>query len=191
MRPLLALFALCAAPPALAAQRAGTPPAASGFWYGGGVGVGWARVSCTICRGDIENGPAGFVRLGGTVGPHVLVGAEVAAWFHGDDQVDENAWAVSAAAYWYPSRTGGWYLKSGLGYTTHSVDDGVDVVRTYGFGPQVGAGYEFPVGRDWRLGPFVNASFGVMMGKVKFNGGTAADDGNASVVQIGMGVLKR
>src|SRR5262245_26174482 len=129
MRSLVALtLALTLPATALAAQRSRAPAQPEGgLWFAAGLGGGWARVNCQICSDDVDGGAGGFLRLGGTVNPRLLVGAEVAAWAHPGSSVDQSAWAISAAAYWYPSRSP-LYIKGGLGYTVHHARDGVDVV---------------------------------------------------------------
>src|SRR2546425_13334786 len=44
----------------LPAQR---PQARSGFWYAFGLGTGWARVACQICRADHRPGVSAYLRL--------------------------------------------------------------------------------------------------------------------------------
>src|SRR2546422_9226141 len=61
----------------LPAQR---PQARSGFWYAFGLGTGWARVACQICRADHRPGVSAYLRLGGGLRRRVVVGAELAAW---------------------------------------------------------------------------------------------------------------
>ena len=193
MRALVLVSLLCAATTPAGAQRSrasAPPPVSSGLWFAAGLGGGWASVNCAICADAAEGGLSGFMRLGGVLSSRVLIGAEVAAWAQQDGGVDQSAWALSAAALWYPSRRP-YYLKGGFGYTTHHADDGVDVVTTWGIGPQVGAGYDLPIATNWMLSPFVNASFGMIMGQVKFNAGTVTNDASVRLLQIGVGVTRR
>ena len=192
MRSFIALTLALALPvTALTAQRSRAPaPTEGGLWFAAGLGGGWARVNCNICSDEVDGGAGGFLRLGGTVNPRLLIGAEVTAWTHPETSVDQSAWALSAAAYWYPSRKP-LYIKAGLGYTVHHARDGVDVVTSSGVGPQFGAGYEFTLSRNWVLSPFLNTSFGLVMDDVKFNGGSVTSDVNVSLLQLGLGVLRR
>src|SRR5260370_13425951 len=87
----------------LAAQQR---QARDGFWFGAGLGSGWARVSCQICQGNNRSGLSGTLRLGGGVSRKVLIGAEVAAWCAtietGTDTAHQSLAAFGAAAYCYP-----------------------------------------------------------------------------------------
>lgn len=167
----------------LQAQR---PQARSGFWYAFGLGLGWARVSCQICQADHRPGLSAYLRLGGGVRSNVLIGAELAAWNRNTNQVEQALVALSAAAYWYPSRRRPLYLKGGVGFSTHRAEDGTDVITSTGLGPQMGIGYELPVGRNVFLAPFFNATYGALAGGVKFNGGRVTDQATITLVQIGV-----
>ena len=174
--------------PDLSAQRG---RAGGRFWLAAGLGTGWASVSCSMCRGAHEPGMTGFVRLGGATARHVLVGGEVAAWVGGDDEVRQDGWSISGAAYLYPERRHRLYLKGGIGYTIHHSEDGTDIVSSTGFGPQLGVGYEFPVEGKWLLAPFFNAAFGTVGGGVKFNGATVQGTANVTVVQVGVSAVRK
>ncbi|HEX9704199.1 MAG TPA: hypothetical protein VGA20_02995 [Gemmatimonadales bacterium] len=170
------------------AQRRAAP--SGGLWLAGGAGFGWSHVSCAICGSSHEPGAAGFLRLGGATTRYLLIGAEAAIWFGGHGDVDRHAWALSAAAYWYPSARHRLYLKGGVGYASHRAEDGTDVISSTGFGPQLGVGYEFPLDRRWLLAPFFNAVFGAVGGGVKFNGATVQGAANVSVVQVGASLVR-
>lgn len=167
----------------LPAQRLRTR---SGFWYAFGLGPGWARVSCQICQADHRPGLSAYLRLGGGLKSNVLIGAELAAWNRNTGQVEQALVALSAAAYWYPSRRRPLYLKGGIGFSTHRAEDGTDVITSTGLGPQLGIGYELPVGRNVFLAPFFNAAYGSLAGGVKFNGGQVTDQATVTLVQIGV-----
>lgn len=174
--------------PGLAAQQRRS--VGDGFWIAAGAGPGWARVACDICRGRRDPVATGFIRLGGAASRRLLIAAELATSIGGDGDVDENSWAFAATAYWYPDRGRRWYLKSGMGYIIHHAGDGTDVVSSTGYGPQFGLGYEFPVGRVWRLAPFFNAAFGSIGSSVKFNGATVQNSASVSLLQIGMSLVR-
>ena len=167
----------------LPAQR---PQARSGFWYAFGLGTGWARVACQICRADHRPGVSAQLRLGGGLSRSVLIGAELAAWDRSANGVDETLAALSAAAYWYPARRSPLYLKGGVGFSTHRAEDGTNVITSTGLGPQMGIGYELRVGSNLFLAPFFNVAYGSVAGGVKFNGTRILDQATVTLVQIGV-----
>src|SRR3989449_11121854 len=60
----------------LPAQR---PQARSGFWYAFGLGTGWARVACQICRADHRPGVSAYLRLGGVASRSLAIGGRLVA----------------------------------------------------------------------------------------------------------------
>jgi hypothetical protein len=180
---MLTCVAMLGLAPALAAQR---PQSRTGFWYAFGIGDGWARVSCQICKGAHQTGLSAYLRLGGGVSRSLLIGAEMAGWRKSADGVDQTLAGVSAAAYWYPSRRSPLYLKGGVGYLTHRIEDGTDVITSTGFGPQMGMGYERRIGRNLFLAPYFNIAYGSIAGGVKFNGADAQDQATVTLVQLGV-----
>lgn len=190
-RPLA--YALIVAATLLARDAAAQLRAApsGGLWLSGGLGFGWSRISCSICGKAHEPGTAAVLRLGGATTRYLLIGAEAALWLGGNDAVDQNAWALSAAAYWYPEARRRLYLKGGVGYTSQRAEDGTDVVSSAGFGPQLGVGYEFPFQGAWRLAPFFNAAIGTVFGGVKFNGAEVQGSATVTVVQVGVSLVRK
>jgi hypothetical protein len=184
---LACIAALCFAR-ALAAQ--GTRP---GFWYSLGIGEGWARVSCSICRADHQPGLSAHLGLGGGMSRTVLIAGEVAAWRRNVNGVRQTLASVGAAAYWYPGRRGGgpFYLKGGLRYLTHHAEDGTDAITSTGLGPELGAGYELPVSRTMVLAPYFTVAYGSWFGGVKFNGAQAVDQATVTLVQVGVSLTGR
>ena len=128
-----------------------------GFWVGFGLGGGSAGVECDICDDDRVNGGTGYVRLGGTLSRHFLLGVEGNAWVNPANDVDESIGYGSVVLLWYPSATGALYLKFGLGGMTYSFDDGVDQVTATAPSFSIGLGYEVRVGRNISLVPYMNA----------------------------------
>lgn len=136
---LAGLVLLAAAP--LHAQDA--PRHRSGFWLTGGLGGG--------VDGDGEGGAAGYLRLGGTLGPRVVLGGEAIGFTvdEGDDRTLTRGNATATAVF-YPVAENGFFLKGGLGFASAeaSVEQG-DVTVTVsdeGFGATLGAGYDVHLG---------------------------------------------
>lgn len=178
-----------AQPGVLPAQRRSSDTRSS-FWYGFGLSPGWARVGCSICAKDRASGISAFVRMGGGVGRRVRIGAEFAAWRRREGGVTQSLTAVGAAAYWYPEGRRGLYLKGGLGLVSHHAEDQGDVIASSGIGPEMGIGYEFPVGRNWSLAPFFSYAIGSIAGEVKYNGAQVTDQATISFFQLGVSLSR-
>jgi len=185
--PRLAVVLGCAAALMLASElSAQRPPTRTGFWYAFGLGHGWARVSCDICKADHRPGLSAHVRLGGGVSRSMLVGAEMAGWRTSASGVDQTLAALSAAAFWYPGRRSPLYLKGGVGLLTHRAEDGTDVITSTGLGPQLGIGYELRIARNLFLAPYFNVAYGSLAGGVKFNGAEILDQATVILAQLGV-----
>src|SRR5215510_8344338 len=67
---------------------AGHPQERRGFWigFGGGYGSASASADCDECGGDDREGSfTGFLKLGGTLSPNVLLGVESNAWVKSEE----------------------------------------------------------------------------------------------------------
>src|SRR5207244_7654599 len=111
---------------------------------------------------DRPSGLSGHLRLGGGVSKRVLIGGEAAMWRHRTSSVHQTLAALSAAAYWYPTRRTPLYLKGGLGWVTHRAEDGTNVITSTGFGPQRGSGYALLVDRVRYFATYSNTTFTVV-----------------------------
>jgi hypothetical protein len=177
---LLLLFAA----PQLAGQRVAER---HGFWFGGGVGMGSARLSCSICRGGRDGGLSGYLRLGATVSPQVLIGGETTVWYHTETTVNYLLGSVQAVMYLYPLRKSGFYLKTGFGLAQYSAKDDQDEVSTQALAGQIGVGYEVAVNGGLSIVPYANF-LGSSGADLKFNSTVSNLSANTSLFQIGVGV---
>lgn len=183
---LLIAGTLCAtAPRTLAAQDA------SGMWFEVGVGPGWARVACDICDAGRATGISGHLALGGLVGQRTRLGAEVDAWSSDADGVPELMLSVSVVGHWRPAAARPLRLRAGVAYVTYRVDDNVDVVSASGFGPLVGAAFDWAVSDRVRLGPYATLVIGTIGGQMSFNGAPVQDAVNLNLLHVGVSATWR
>jgi hypothetical protein len=166
----LVLFLSIGAAP-LSAQHAQTR---DGFWFGAGLGYG--SIGCDGCGGDRTGGSSGYLKLGGTVSPHLLLGVETNGWYKSEGGETLTQGNLSAAAYWYPSLNTGLFLKGGLGYARLSADTFIGSGSTNGWGAILGAGYDIRVGANTSITPTANW----------FSGNY--DGGSTDVFQLGLGI---
>ncbi|NNG16058.1 MAG: hypothetical protein HKM89_06210, partial [Gemmatimonadales bacterium] len=116
-----------------------------GFWYGAGLGVGFAKTACTICVSDRHSSYSAYFRLGTTVKPNFLLGAEANGWMKDDAGIDRAMGSLSAIALWYPNH-GSLFVKGGLGVIADRLDDDDDALTSRALAVQLGVGYEFRIG---------------------------------------------
>lgn len=147
-----ALVAVCALPAAAQSRQ--------GFSFGLGAGIGGSDVTCDDCGNDIgddvENGPTFYARIGHAANPHVVGGIELNVWGKtwdgfGGTEVTTALANLTGTLQLYPSATGGFYVKGGLGMTRAAVKiegSGFDDTDTsdIGWGYQFGAGWDIPIG---------------------------------------------
>jgi hypothetical protein len=172
---VLLVFALTV--PAAQAQK---PNIREGFWISFGFGAGAAKLNGDLGFLERENGLSGYARLGGTVSPNLLLGAESNGWVSAAEYSDDSFGFLGPIAMYYPSRTGSFYLKGGLGVVT--VGEIYSGPEGAGFGFSLGAGNEFRLGKNFSLNLFANVIQGV---GVDVNGYKT----NPNWVQIGLGVV--
>ena len=163
----LVLLGLVAAMALAAPVRGQEAPERRGLWLGFGLGGG-ANLTTTLDDGS-PGGFAGNFRVGGTLNPKWLLGGESSSWIR---DVEEDTWAYrsnfSAIAIFYPSATGGWFVKAGPSVAVINESssittqvDGVDLTASLsatevGFGGTFGVGYEVKIGRNLYLVPEVS-----------------------------------
>jgi hypothetical protein len=171
-------------------MRAQSNTSPNGVWFSAGVGSGWARVACGICTADRQVGPTGYLRVGTSISPGLLLGAEANAWTRdSDEEGDGRDWtrAVSAVAYLYPRPEGSLYVKGGVGYMNYHAEPDVS---TGNIGLQLGAGYEFRLGRTFRVNNFVNL-LASSFGSLKTDDAEVVDDVSVTLLQLGVGLTRR
>jgi hypothetical protein len=153
---------------------------------GAGLGAGFDRVFCEICDGSVQAGWSGYLRLGGTVSPRLLLGGELTGWLRGREGVTQSMGAVSFVAYWYPAHTN-LYLKGGGGVIGFRSADGEDAVTSTTFGPTLGIGYEQLVSPKVSVVPFFNVLV-APSGALRFNGDEVINGVGFVLWQGGVGV---
>ena len=175
-------IALTAQP--VAAQESGLH---NGFWFGFGVGSGWAHISCDICEANRNLGISGNIRLGVATSPGLLLGAEVNGWVKSEESVDELLGSLSVVAYWYPNSSGGLYLKAGvgaIGYRISSEEE--ESITSTAIGPELGIGYEVQIAEKFSLSPYLQALISPPTAELKYEGETQIADVSLSLFQLGL-----
>ncbi|MEZ4586614.1 MAG: hypothetical protein R2909_09470 [Gemmatimonadales bacterium] len=147
---LLAVVAVGFAP---AAEAQGHAQTREGFWIG--FGFGYGTLGCQDCDERIGGG-AGYLRMGGSLSQHVLIGGEVTGWARSEDDATLSFGVVGPVIVFYPSATGGFYLKGSIGAASLRLDLGPFSGTDNGIGASFGLGYDARVARNFSLTPFVD-----------------------------------
>jgi hypothetical protein len=134
-----------------------------GFWLSAGLGVGGESFDAKDGLGwsDTQTGGFGAVRLGGTVSPSFLVGAELNGWALQDynhQGYDRQLASLMGIVQWYPSPTGGFWLRGGVGFAHSEVTQFLSSNSSIstsdnGTALALGVGYDIPVSRKVSLTP--------------------------------------
>lgn len=146
---------VCAA--GLEGQR---PQERRGFWMIAGVGQGTTISNCDEC--DLEDRRGGgytMLALGGTVGRHVLVGAEVNSWYLSEATGDQSLLGFLTVVQWYPWHAAGFHLRTGVGWGYarfgYRTEEAAGKADKLGIGLRFGAGWDFRVSRMVSVSPFL------------------------------------
>lgn len=200
MRRVLSFVALSliAITSAASAQRTSTVPVQrgsssvhDGFTMGFGLGNGSAGVSCAGCATDRTNGLSGYLDIGGALSPTLILGGELNGWSKDKSGSTSRIGFLTGYAQWYPNVATPFFVKTGLGVGSISVEDRTTVpsskLESTGLAYQVGAGYDFRMGHDFSLSPY--ASYIATTGATaKLNGTSTNSKLNSNNFQVGIGL---
>lgn len=127
------------------------------FWLNGGLGSGFNE--------ELEWGGSGYVRLGTTLGSHFLLGGQAMQFREDvqsirqnpDDPTDPDIveatltnTSIGAAIAAYPSSTGSFFFKAGVGYGRQEVSTDAGDITVSASRDMLGA--SLGIGHDFRLG---------------------------------------
>jgi hypothetical protein len=164
-----------------------------GFWYGFGLGAGSGQVHCDICNDQSGTDLTASFRAGGVLSRSWLIGGALGGWTNAQDPVTRRAWSLSAVTLWYPWPARGAYVKGGLGITGYRASDSVDVISTTQPGALIGLGYEWRIGKNYSINPYITYQH-TLAGNLNFKHTegntvtTAVISSNASVSSLLFGV---
>ena len=127
-----------------------------GFYFGVGLGIGWAKYNGDATDGSTESGFSGNLRLGGHLRPNWLLGAETNGWFKSQDGVTFTWGSVMATTAVYPGKSLPLYVKGGLGYMYTSANDDFDDLTSNHFAFQLGTGVDLKIARGSAITLYFN-----------------------------------
>lgn len=169
-----------------------------GAFFGFGGGFGTADASCDECQGnsDRQNSLALYLKGGGAVNPHVLLGGQFNLWrkdetgvFGADNSI--KMYNLMGTVTVYP-QTQGFFVNLGAGLAFVGVDSTVSNTTLStnlgkGFGFLLGAGYDIRVGDHLAVTPAIQYWNGAP-GDLEFAGGTILHDWKQNVVDFTIGL---
>jgi hypothetical protein len=152
----------------------------SGFWGGIDVGAGYVERSVGSLESDGTDIYMGF-KAGYTLHPQVLAGLELSGWNQqatdrDDDTKGEGLMQVFLISRLYPMRDSNLFAKVGGGWLRQWVNGPTGKSTLDGWGATVGVGYDYSLGENWAVTPFLNYSFG------------KAEDQKHQAVTLGVGL---
>lgn len=132
-----------------------------GFWIGFGLGAGWNTSEALDDERPV--GGAGYIRLGGTVSPNVLLGGEAIGWGRDLDGSTVTRGNTTFTVMYYPDPLGGFFLKGGVGASVISVSTqvlGATVTADKsGLGATGGLGFDLRLSDNWSITPAADFLF--------------------------------
>jgi len=163
----------------------GYPQTRSGLTVSFGFGSGSATFDCDGCDTGSQNGGTGYIRLAGTVRPNLIIGGEINGWTKTQSGATLSVAGLTAVAQWYPNVTGGFFVDAGIGTGSitaeYDIGGGTLTQTQRGVTYQIGAGYDWRVGRNFSLSPYAKY-FSVQTGD-----NTNGDKLNSNVFHLGLG----
>lgn len=129
-----------------------TPLQRGGFWFSGGLGFG--ALTCEFCENSYFGGLSGGLAAGGTVNPHLLIGAGTTGWARTIEGDTVSAGTLDFRVRVYPSLYHGFFVNGGIGFGSMSIGTFSDT----GLGGMYGLGWDIRTGRNISVTPFWNGS---------------------------------
>ena len=179
----------------LAAPIAAQAPASSGhsgFHAAIGAGYGSIAFTCNVCNDTRESSTALMLRFGGAVRPDLVLSAEVTGWSNGLSLGTESATWINLVAQYYPERTGGFFLKGGVGVATlssNTIANGAGYLKfeTQSLGGVIGIGFDARLSKSFSLTPFIDVLYAApAQGDPKVNGGNSGSKLGANMFHLGL-----
>lgn len=155
---LLVAFAVAGAAAPAQAQFEMDKHRRSGMWFSLGLGGGW-NLSNSV-NGESKSGFAGYIRAGGSLSPHLLLGGEMEWWYRDEtDDLSLSSGNFTLVGLYYPSLDLGGFVKLGVGVAAAEIITAGGSQSTWesGAGVTAGVGWDVPVGQKISL--TANADF--------------------------------
>ncbi|HYW50605.1 MAG TPA: hypothetical protein VE861_08365 [Gemmatimonadaceae bacterium] len=108
--------------------------------------------------------------------PRLLLGAGTSTWTKSEDGGRLSVGTLDARVRFYPQAEKGFFVTGGLGLGFIRGSGGGESATETGTAAIFGIGYDFPVGRNASVTPYINAV------------GLRINDGNLNIAQAGVAI---
>ena len=123
-----------------------------------GFGFGYGNYGCTGCSST--GSVSGYLKLGGTINKHLLLGGETDGWTKSENGTTFTAANASFAAHYYPQPASGFFLRGGVGFSEARASSGGLTASNSGVGATAGIGYDLRIAEMTSITPVVNFVWG-------------------------------
>lgn len=158
-----------------------------GQWLSVGLGGGFDQVTCEVCQGSPESGPAGFVRFGGTISQRLQIGAEFDGWTRGDEGIRQYMGSLQAVAVLYADPVARFHFKLGAGAVGFRASEEGEALTALTIGASGGIGYDLPITETVSLVPFANLVL-APYSTLRFNGDEAVGGATLALLHGGLSI---
>ncbi len=149
------MLLLVAVGPAQAQEGREEENSRAGFWLGLGAGSGW-NITDAPNVDERPVGTAAYLRVGGTVTPQVLLSGEVIGRAASEGDTTKTRVNATFSMLIFPSRTGGFFIKGGIGLSSVWTPSETPWSTNQGLGLTAGAGFDIPVGGNLYVTPNID-----------------------------------
>ena len=162
-----------------------------------GAGYGSIAFTCDVCGDTRESSVALMLRLGGAVRPDLVLSGEVTGWSNGFSFGTESVTWINLVAQYYPERTGGFFLKGGVGVaaiSSNTIPNGAGYLQfdTKSVGGVIGIGFDARLSKSFSLTPYIDLLYATPAhGDANVNGGRSGTTLGANMVQLGLAASYR
>jgi hypothetical protein len=134
------------------------------------------------------NGGTGWLTLGGTLSPNVRLAGDIQG-FSPNDNSNFDMGTSTVAVLFYPSASGNFFLKGGVGAAEVSFKGPGPDGNGVGFGSVLGAGYDIMVGKKISITPQFTI-FGGQTGDIEDSAGNAIrNDVHFGIATLSVGIV--
>jgi len=183
----LATLLACASPGAQAQDAPG--PASRGLTAFVGAGKGSASLVCRFCASDGLGSFAGTLGVTNRFRRGMRLGGELHWWLQASGGVTRAVLGAMPTVQLYPSASGRFFIKAGLGVARFQASSDEEELRTESLVGLLGLGYELRI-LEHAVVPYLSWMSG-SGGSMRLNGALVTNQGGVALLQYGLALAVR